>query len=192
MDDSSEANFETDAVDIQSSSPTRTSGLVVRLRATVANAVFYFGVFLSFLSGMDLAGQLPAKLPHFWYPVRLVWPFVGFAICYAGHRMRASTLEWPPQRPGRRFRKVVLYTRQDCHLCDIAKAVLVRYYQYLPPIEEVDIDKDAILIARFTTDVPVVELDGKVRFKGRVDEILLRRLIKGNHPVDPQRGPITF
>lgn len=183
MDDSSEANFETDAVEIHKTSPMRTSDSVVRLRAAVANAVFYFGVFLSFLSGMDLAGQLSAKLPHFWYPVRLVWPFVGMAICYAGHRMRASTLDWAPQRPGQRFRNVVLYTRQDCHLCDVAKAVLDRYFQYLPPIEEVDIDKDAILIAKFTTDVPVVELDGKVRFKGRVDEILLRRLIEGTPPI---------
>ena len=54
--------------------------------------------------------------------------------------------------------------------------------RFLPPITEVDIDKDAILIAKFTLCVPVVELDGKVRFRGHVDQTLLRRLIEGTAP----------
>jgi hypothetical protein len=43
--------------------------------------------------------------------------------------------------------------------------------------EEVDIDLDPELKARFTDCVPVVEIEGKIRFRGRVNEVLLRRLI---------------
>ncbi len=69
---------------------------------------------------------------------------------------------------------VVLYTRHGCHLCDDAKATLVRYG--LNP-KEVDIDTDEKLRTQFDVWVPVVEIDGQVRFKGRIDEFLLRRLL---------------
>lgn len=71
-------------------------------------------------------------------------------------------------------RDVVLYTRQNCHLCDVAKQVL-QQHGLTPHL--VDIDEDAELRQRFDTCVPVVEIDGRVRFRGRVNEVLLRRLI---------------
>jgi hypothetical protein len=43
--------------------------------------------------------------------------------------------------------------------------------------ECVDIDLQPDLRAAFDTCVPVVEIDGKIRFRGRVDPLLLRRLI---------------
>ena len=70
--------------------------------------------------------------------------------------------------------RVVLYTRQGCHLCDIAKETLLQYGQ---SPEEVDIDADPDLRARFDCCVPVVEIDGKIRFRGHVDKRLLRRLL---------------
>jgi glutaredoxin len=71
--------------------------------------------------------------------------------------------------------RVVLYTRRGCHLCDDAQALL-EAHGLLP--ECVDIDKDAALRERFDTCVPVVEIDGRIRFRGRVDPLLLRRLIR--------------
>jgi predicted thioredoxin/glutaredoxin len=44
---------------------------------------------------------------------------------------------------------------------------------------EVDIDADDALLARFDTCVPVVEIDGKVRFRGGVEPALLKRLLRG-------------
>jgi len=41
----------------------------------------------------------------------------------------------------------------------------------------VDIDADAELRQRYNECVPVVEIDGKERFHGRVNEVLLRRLV---------------
>jgi glutaredoxin len=70
---------------------------------------------------------------------------------------------------------VILYTRKGCHLCDEAYQILVRH-EIIP--HEVDIDADPVLRERFTDCVPVVEMDGKVRFRGRINAVLLRRLIR--------------
>lgn len=68
----------------------------------------------------------------------------------------------------------VLYTRRGCHLCDDAKALLVRHG--LDP-KEVDIDADPTLVERYGLSVPVVEIAGRERFRGRVDPLLLRRIL---------------
>ena len=74
---------------------------------------------------------------------------------------------------------VVLYTRAGCHLCDEAKALLERHRaRFGLTITEVDIDRDPALKAQYDQCVPVIEIDGKVRFRGRVNEPLLLRLLK--------------
>ena len=70
--------------------------------------------------------------------------------------------------------EAILYTRAGCHLCDDARALLEKHG--LRP-QLVDIDADAALRARFDTCVPVVVIDGKERFRGRVNEVLLKRLL---------------
>ncbi len=60
--------------------------------------------------------------------------------------------------------------------------MLQLYSTLLPPIREIDIDTDPELRKRFDTEVPVVEFDGMVRFKGHVSVLLLRRLIEGTPP----------
>jgi glutaredoxin len=69
---------------------------------------------------------------------------------------------------------VILYTRLGCHLCDDALELLRRHG--LTP-REVDIDADPELRAKYNECVPVVEIAGRVRFRGRVDERLLRRYL---------------
>lgn len=70
---------------------------------------------------------------------------------------------------------VVIYTRNGCHLCEDAEA-LVRAHGLTPKL--VDVDADAVLCEQFDTCVPVVEIDGKIRFRGRVEPVLLRRLLQ--------------
>ena len=70
--------------------------------------------------------------------------------------------------------RVTLLTRKGCHLCDDAYEVLVRYKL---AVETVDIDASDELKNRYNECVPVVLFDGKERFRGRVDEVLLRRLL---------------
>jgi glutaredoxin len=74
----------------------------------------------------------------------------------------------------RREFNVVLYTRNGCHLCDDAEQLL-RQEGMTPTL--IDIDTDSELQARFDTCVPVVEIDGRVRFRGRVDRVLLLRIL---------------
>ena len=44
-------------------------------------------------------------------------------------------------------------------------------------IEEVDIDSDPVLVSKYGTEVPVVAVNGKVRFRGVVNPALLERLL---------------
>jgi len=59
-------------------------------------------------------------------------------------------------------------------LCDEAEQLL---NEHGLRAEKVDIDDDESLREQFDTYVPVVEIDGKIRFRGRVDPILLKRLL---------------
>ena len=74
-------------------------------------------------------------------------------------------------------RNAVLYTRKSCQLCDEAKEILEMYGF---TIHEIDIDKPPKLLEKYDTCVPVVEIDGKVRFRGTINEVLLVRLIGTN------------
>ena len=73
---------------------------------------------------------------------------------------------------------VTLYTRKGCHLCDVAHQTLVEHG--ITPLV-VDVDDDKKLQQQFDTCVPVVEIDGKIRFRGRVEPVLLKRLLAGDH-----------
>jgi glutaredoxin len=75
--------------------------------------------------------------------------------------------------------RIVLYTRRGCHLCDDALAVLERARRTVCfGLEVIDIDADPKLVEQYGHDVPVVTVDGKVRFRGRVNEVLVRRLLR--------------
>ena len=69
---------------------------------------------------------------------------------------------------------IVLYSRNGCHLCDVAAEILARYGL---KFDRIDIDADPELRARYDACVPVVVIDGRERFRGRVDELLLRRVL---------------
>lgn len=106
----------------------------------------------------------------------------GFGVQLSWKTAHPST-RWSPSEPGVRFESIVLYTRTGCHLCDEAHELLLRYRHWLPSIKEVDIDDHPELLIQFDTCVPVVECDGKVRFRGPLSESLLQRLIEGTEPI---------
>jgi glutaredoxin len=60
-------------------------------------------------------------------------------------------------------RRVVLYSRPGCHLCDEARALLADIAAEAPDlvIEEVDIDADDELLRRYLERIPVIELNGR-------------------------------
>ena len=71
-------------------------------------------------------------------------------------------------------RRALLYTRPDCPLCDEAEEIL-KTYGY--SVQSIDITLDQNLLEKFELCIPVVEIDGKIRFRGKINETLLLRLI---------------
>lgn len=69
---------------------------------------------------------------------------------------------------------VVLYSRRDCHLCDVAKQVL-RDAGVTPQV--VDVDSDPELQKLYTNDVPVIFIGGREAFRHRINVSVLRRMI---------------
>jgi hypothetical protein len=75
-------------------------------------------------------------------------------------------------------RRVTLYGRPGCHLCDEARESLWRVQTRVPfTLEEVDITTDDRLHARYLERIPVISLDGEDLFDYEVDEDALARLI---------------
>jgi glutaredoxin len=72
--------------------------------------------------------------------------------------------------------RVTLYARPDCHLCDEARDGLERLRAdgLDFEIQEVDIEADDQLHARFLERIPVVELDGEIVSELYVDADGLR------------------
>jgi hypothetical protein len=76
--------------------------------------------------------------------------------------------------------RLTLLTRVDCHLCDemrdevepLAKAAAV-------PIDEVDVDSDPSLAARWGDRVPVLLAGERELFHYRVDRAALRAYLAG-------------
>jgi glutaredoxin len=71
-------------------------------------------------------------------------------------------------------RRLVLYSRPGCHLCDDARVVLQRIGE---PFDEVDIDTDDELFKRYLERIPVIALDGEELYDFFVDEQDLRRRV---------------
>ena len=82
--------------------------------------------------------------------------------------------------------EVTLYTRQNCSLCDKAKATIrsAIALRRLPVVfYEVDIDQDPELRARFTNDVPVIYVDGAEAFRHGLTAEQFETYLKGRKPV---------
>lgn len=75
--------------------------------------------------------------------------------------------------------RVVLYTRHGCHLCEDAWRLLEdARKQYGFELDLVDVEENTELVTQYGDWVPVVTVDGKVRFKGGVSPALLTRLLR--------------
>lgn len=66
-------------------------------------------------------------------------------------------------------KRVTLFTRPGCCLCEDAKAVLLAARAEVSfELDEVDICSDPELFEEHKWDIPVVEVDGRTAFKHRV------------------------
>lgn len=75
---------------------------------------------------------------------------------------------------------IVLYSRPGCHLCDDADRFLAdRQRRHGFSLTRVNVDAVPDLVRMYGECVPVVTVNGTVRFRGRVDFRLLDRLLVG-------------
>jgi glutaredoxin len=74
---------------------------------------------------------------------------------------------------------VTLYSRPGCHLCVEARATLERLRAHTAfEIDEIDIEADDVLHARYLERIPVVAIDGEEMSEYFVDEeSLIRRIL---------------
>ncbi len=74
---------------------------------------------------------------------------------------------------------VRVYTREHCGCCQKALDLLQECQaRFGLSIETIDIDTDPALVAEHGLSVPVVEIAGRIRFRGVVNPTLLDRLLK--------------
>ncbi len=82
-----------------------------------------------------------------------------------------------PRNPAPGRMVVTLYTRAQCCCCQAAREVLGEYREISGfRFEEVDAS-DPALVDRIGPTVPVIAVDGKVRFRGEVNRVLFERLL---------------
>lgn len=78
--------------------------------------------------------------------------------------------------------KLTLYSKKDCHLCDIAKKELNDLRKEPTfSITEIDIEKDQEAFEKYKHLIPVIEMDGIVIFTGKIDREKLKNALKQRH-----------
>jgi hypothetical protein len=94
---------------------------------------------------------------------------------------------WPWRNPPRALPwHVEMITRSGCHLCEEAWGQLIQAQcRYGFRLTQVDVDGHPDLVARYGDCVPVVLVNGRVRFRGRLNPMLLERLVRSQG--DPTR-----
>lgn len=74
---------------------------------------------------------------------------------------------------------IEIYSRPGCHLCDDAKAAVLRARpRFTFALSVIDIDRDPELESAYGTAIPVVCINGEPAFKYAVDEDELKRRLQ--------------
>ncbi|MFN3387002.1 MAG: glutaredoxin family protein [Candidatus Thermochlorobacter sp.] len=70
---------------------------------------------------------------------------------------------------------VELYSKDDCCLCDEAKAVLMKVQEEIPfELREIKLNEDEHLMNEYGSKIPVVFINGRMAFKYHVYELELK------------------
>ena len=76
------------------------------------------------------------------------------------------------------MRRVTLYGKPMCCLCDEARSVVDAVRERVPfELEEVDVSLDPVLHRRYGERIPVVAVDGRDVLELRVEAVAFERLL---------------
>ncbi len=71
---------------------------------------------------------------------------------------------------------VEIYSKKECHLCDEAKAIIKKVKNdTVFELLEIDITSDSEIFEKYKYDIPVININGIIAFKYKVDENEFRR-----------------
>lgn len=71
---------------------------------------------------------------------------------------------------------ITLYGKPGCCLCDKAEAMIKELSPTYPlSLQKIDITTDAKLFELYQYEIPVVKINGEVKFKGKVAQLWLER-----------------
>lgn len=74
---------------------------------------------------------------------------------------------------------ITIYSKKDCHLCEVAKETLLKTNQEFSfSLTEVDIEKDTEIFEKYKYLIPVIEIDGEKVFTYQVNEAELKKILK--------------
>ncbi len=77
--------------------------------------------------------------------------------------------------------QVTLFSRPGCHLCDVARGVLLAQRDRTPfDLVEVDVSAEDALELEYGVRIPVVLIDGVEAFEIEVDAERFRDLVSGS------------
>ncbi len=94
-----------------------------------------------------------------------------------GTKIRAIWRKWHATSSGRHI-CIDFYTREGCCLCDDALKILASARSRYPfELNLIDVDQAVPLQHAYGTRVPVITVNGRERFHGRVNRVLLERLL---------------
>ena len=86
----------------------------------------------------------------------------------------ATSRSTPPRGWAEPMARVTLYGKPGCHLCEDARAALLRLRDGREfDLEEVDVSVDPALHRRYGERIPVVMVDGEELFEHFVDAVVL-------------------
>ena len=76
---------------------------------------------------------------------------------------------------------VKFYTKEECPLCETALEIIMQVAESIDfELNMLDITQDNNLMMRFGTEIPVVEINGDIAFKYRVNKKEFIRLLKSS------------
>ena len=74
---------------------------------------------------------------------------------------------------------VTIYSKKECHLCDVAKEELEALRcDFGFSLKEVDIEQDKLAFEKYKFLIPVIEVDGEIISTYRVNGKKLKALLK--------------
>ena len=152
------------------------SDLQDKVQAWIGTAMLASASMFAILIFSDRMDMSFISLPAVWYSSRSL----HLVFCGVMFLAAAILLKSPMQlrrTPHAVFSSCRLLTRVDCGLCEEAMDTLMSFQDYLPAIQIVDIERDPMLVRQFGESIPVVEIDGRIRFRGGVSATLLKRMI---------------